>query len=308
MSRGPLERSASVESAQGAAWLAVAPAIVALAAGIAFAAFFPGAEPPLRGALAVVTVLALAAALFVFVRSRSLGRRFGEPLDRLEATLDAVAAGDAAARVGSLGPDVPGRVAEKFDALLDRLLDDRVASLEQVRIDIPIIFVDVSYVGVAFPKLAFHEGFAPALSVQATGNTATTVLLADIDAVVALDFRNEFPTIVTKALISAAAKAAAGWAINDAARRQDEGLGVLARLVTMAVQAAVNIADTRCWSTLPKQFQVARLEAPPDRRILVGVPGRESEEVRLIDGEVVVVYVKSVAADGPLAISQFRLR
>lgn len=131
MSPGRRGRSASAEFAQGAAWLAVAPAVVALAAGIAFAGFFPGAEPPLRIALAVVTVLALATALFVFVRARKLGRRFGEPLDRLEVTLDAVAAGDAAARVGSIGPDAPGRVGDKIDALLDRLLDDRVARVEQ---------------------------------------------------------------------------------------------------------------------------------------------------------------------------------
>jgi hypothetical protein len=184
----------------------------------------------------------------------------------------------------------------------------QAASLEQVRIDIPIIVADVSYVGAAFPRLAFHEDHAGTLTVRTSDSTASTALLADIDAVVALEYKNEFPTIVTKALISAAAKGAAGWAINDAARRQDEALGLLARVLTMAVQAAVNIADTRCWSTLPKQFQVARLEAPPSRQITLVLPGGANRDVRLIDGEAVVVYVKSVAAGGPLAVSQFRLR
>jgi hypothetical protein len=184
----------------------------------------------------------------------------------------------------------------------------RAPSREQVRIDIPIIVADVSYVGAALPELVFHEDHARALTVQAGGQTQTTALIASLDAVVAQDFKNEFPTIVTKAVIAAAAKAAAGWAVNDAARRQDQGLGLLARLVTAAVQAAVNIADTRSWTTLPKEFQVARLNSPADCRVTVSVPGAAPQTVSLIDGAVNVVYVKSISAGSPLLVSQFKLR
>lgn len=184
----------------------------------------------------------------------------------------------------------------------------RVASLDQVRIDIPIIFADVSYVGAAFPKLVFHEDYVPALSVRSTAGESQTARVANMDAVVAQDFKNEFPVIVTKTLISTVAKAAAGWAVNDVARQQDEGLGMLARLVTLGIQAAVNIADTRCWSTLPKEFQASRLDTPPDRMLTVVAAGGGPQTIRLIDGDVVVVYVKSVSAVRPPSISQFRLR
>jgi hypothetical protein len=83
---------------------------------------------------------------------------------------------------------------------------------------------------------------------------------------------------------------------------------MLARLVTLGIQAAVNIADTRCWSTLPKEFQAIRLDTPPDRTLTVIAAGGGPQTIRLIDGDVVVVYVKSVSAVRPPSISQFRLR
>lgn len=184
----------------------------------------------------------------------------------------------------------------------------RAASREQVRLDIPILVVDVSYVGAAFPQLVFHADHERTLHVEAGSARQSTALVASMDAIVAEDFRNELPAIITKTLISTAAKAAAGWAVSDAARRQDEGLGLLARLVTAAVQAAVNIADTRSWTTLPKEFQVVRLNTPPDRTVTLTVSGQAPRRVSLIDAEVNVVYVKSTRAGGPLWINQFRLR
>ncbi len=185
----------------------------------------------------------------------------------------------------------------------------RAASREQVRLDIPILVVDVSYIGAAFPQLVFHEeDYERHLIVEAGGTRQSTVPVASVDAIIAQDFRNELPAIITKTLIATAAKAAAGWAVSDAARRQDEGLGLLARLVTAAVQAAVNIADTRSWTTLPKEFQVARLTPPADRTLRLSTPGQVARHVTLIDGEVTVVYVRSMRAGGPLWIHQFRLR
>jgi hypothetical protein len=184
----------------------------------------------------------------------------------------------------------------------------RAASREQVRIDIPILVADVSYVGAAFPQLVFHGDHAPSLTVGAGGARQTTGLVASMDAIIAQDFKDELPAIITKTLISTVAKAAAGWAVSDAARRQDESLGVLARLVTAAVQAAMNIADTRSWTTLPKEFQVSRVNTPASRSVTLTVPGRAPVTVALIDGVVNVVYVKSVRAGGPLWINQFRLK
>jgi hypothetical protein len=184
----------------------------------------------------------------------------------------------------------------------------QAASLDQIRIDIPIIITSVSYVGAAFPKLARHDGQAQALSIKAGDIQETTAPLASMDAIVALDFKNEFPVIVTKTVISTVAKAAAGYAVNEATKKQDALAGLFVRIATAATQAAVNIADTRSWTTLPKEFQVARIPTPADRKLTLSAGANAPLDVNLLDGTVNVVYVKSITAASPLLVSQCKLK
>lgn len=129
-----------------------------------------------------------------------------------------------------------------------------------------------------------------------------------MDSVVARDFEDEKPAIITRTLISTLAKGAAAFAANEAASRQDEGLGALVRIATLAYQASVNIADTRTWSTLPKEFQVARIPTPPDRRLELSEGSGPLVPVVVADGEVNIVYVRSLSGHTPLRISQMRLK
>lgn len=184
----------------------------------------------------------------------------------------------------------------------------RAASLDQVRIDIPIIVTSVSYIGAAFPKLVRHDGEATALLIKAGGTQETTVPVASMDAIIALDFKNELPVIVTKTLISTVAKGVAAYAINHAANQQDSLVGLFAQIGTAIAQASVNIADTRCWTTLPKEFQVARIPTPADRKLSLSTGVHLPTEVNLLDAAVNVVYVRSVTATAPLLVHQFKLK
>ena len=93
---------------------------------------------------------------------------------------------------------------------------------------------------------------------------------------------------------------------------------------------AVNIADTRTWTTLPKEFQICRLPTPADGKIDLSTPNGMKLSVTLggsgsgtkIDltstngmqaslnagGLVNVVYVKSITSGTPLLVSQFKLK
>ena len=184
----------------------------------------------------------------------------------------------------------------------------QAASLDQVRIDIPIIISKVSYVGAAFPKLARHGGEAPALSVKAGEVQETTLPLASMDSIIALDFKNEYPTIVTKTVISTVAKAVAAYAINEQGRKQGGTFGIFTQIATAVTQAAMNIADTRTWTTLPKEFQVACVPTPADRTLTLSTGGAAPVEVKLLDGKVNVVYAKSITATSPLLVNQFILK
>lgn len=179
---------------------------------------------------------------------------------------------------------------------------------DQVRIDIPILISRVSYIGAAFPKLEFRGNYLTHVTVNAAGATETTVQLASMDSVIAQDFKNELPMIVTRTLIASAAKGAAAYALNNAAQREDELVGLLAQIGTAIAQMAVNIADLRTWTTLPKEFQYCRINTPADRKVLITAPNGQKAEVAVEPGQVNIIFVKSINATGPMVVSQCKLK
>ncbi len=199
----------------------------------------------------------------------------------------------------------------------------------QTRIDIPIVFSKVSYVGAAFPNLKPQGNFQPSLTVTAGGANYTTQTIANMDGIVALDFKNEQPVVITKTIASTVTKAVAAYAANEAARQAGGDLGgLLMQIGTMAFQLAVNIADTRTWTTLPKEFQICRFPTPADGKIELSTPNGMKVSVNLITGAgakidltsengqaslnsgglINVVYVKSITSSTPLLVSQFKLK
>ena len=179
----------------------------------------------------------------------------------------------------------------------------------QIRIDIPIIVTKVSYVGAAFPTLKPQGDYQPSLTVTANGTSQTTSLVASMDSVIGLDFKNEMPVVITKTIAATVTKAVAAYAVNDAANQQDALGGLFAQIGTAVYQAAVNIADTRTWTTLPKEFQVCRIPTPPDRKLkLEPAGGGQKIPVTIADGTINIVHVKSINPVTPLLVTQIKLK
>lgn len=180
---------------------------------------------------------------------------------------------------------------------------------DQIRIDVPIIISKVSYVGAAIPTLKPQGQYIPNLTVEASGARLNTELVASIDAVVAKDFKNELPVIITKTVAATVVKAVAAYAVNDSAQNAGGNLGgLLAQIGTAVYEMAVNIADERTWTTLPKEIQVARLPTPADRKIELTTPNGMKSSVVVGEGTLNVVYVKSISNSTPLLVSQFKLK
>ncbi len=182
---------------------------------------------------------------------------------------------------------------------------------EEIRIDIPLFIVtrEVPYVGVAFPQLKYNSQFCPGLTIQAA-NTPTlhTILLCDMDRVIAQDFKNELPTIIIKTLISAGAKAAAQYGIYEATK-SNEYASLFATIAGVVYQVATNQADLRTWVTLPKQFTYCRLPTPADRKLVLLADGSgTSETVDLPPGVINLVYVKSNNYSNRLLVHAITLR
>ena len=179
----------------------------------------------------------------------------------------------------------------------------------QLRIDIPIIVSKVSYVGAAFPTLKLNENYTPTLLVTAGGATANTKPVASLDGIVALDFKNDLPVVITKTIASTVTKAVAAYAANQAAQQSGGDIaGLFMQLGTAVYEASVNIADERTWTTLPKEFQVARITTPADRRLDLSTPNGMRTSVMVGDGILNVIYVKSINTGTPLLVTQFKLK
>ena len=105
-------------------------------------------------------------------------------------------------------------------------------------------------------------------------------------------------------------KAAAGYAANSAANQAGGDVaGLFTQIATAVYQISVNVADLRTWTTLPKEFLVCRVPTPPDRKIELQTPGGAQKIIVTLDaGSMNLVFVKSIRANGPLFVSQMKLK
>lgn len=165
----------------------------------------------------------------------------------------------------------------------------------------------VPYFAAAFPVLRFQEPFPAALGVSAGGAVATTELVADMDRVIAQEFRDHEALVITQALLAGATKAAVVYAARS--QTKDSTVQALIDIAGIFYQAATNQPDLRTWFTLPKQFQGARLPLPEDRTLTLSLPGLNQKiEVPLESGRIVVVHVRVTSTSANPVIHSFVLR
>lgn len=214
---------------------------------------------------------------------------------------------------------------------------------EEIRIDLPLFLIKpgVPYVGAAFPKLKYrgnhlsilnvsyevsvtseNKAIHPGKKTQAViklrekrrGHLATkettenTILLSCMDNIIAREFKNELPVVITKTIIASAVKAAVTYGASRAASQKSDTAGFVTLIAGAIYQAATNSADLRTWTSLPKEFQFCRFPTPVDREIELEPPFSGNKLPVSIDGgRINVVWVKSISRGGPLLVSQFKL-
>ena len=117
------------------------------------------------------------------------------------------------------------------------------------------------------------ERFKPNF-VQLGDRAANLELVANIDAMARKNLRDEMPSYVlratSRALVSLAAQYAADQAAQQAANRRNNNqnsgsaaiIGAIAGMITGYGLQAINVTDTRHWSTLPAQTYMARMGLP----------------------------------------------
>ncbi|MBN2180588.1 MAG: hypothetical protein JW715_01645 [Sedimentisphaerales bacterium] len=161
---------------------------------------------------------------------------------------------------------------------------------DEFRIDIPL-FVDtkkIKYIGIALPRLEFREQAYPGLLIKTADGNYSTKQVADMDRVIQTEFEKDFKATLTRAIISTTSKAVAQYALE----KKDDSKATLASFLVAAYTFATTAADVRIWSTLPKDFQVARFAIPADRKITIEPQGGQSFQIEIPACNNALVYVR----------------
>lgn len=132
---------------------------------------------------------------------------------------------------------------------------------EEVRLILPV--PEAGLVTVALPRYGrvpsrFHKAALYDLEGRLLGETA---VLTDLEALAIRNLEDRMPILVLKQVLRAAAKGLV------AATAADQG-GPAAALVANVFNLLSEQADLRCWTTLPRDFQVARIPVPTGRQRL----------------------------------------
>ncbi len=178
------------------------------------------------------------------------------------------------------------------------------------RVDIPVFIVsrDLPLVSVALPAMRpVGQVFLPEVTVD--GRPVEFSRASSTEGLIATHFSKSMPAIRTRALLSAASKAAASYAINRASRtsadRADAGTAEIAwavatRLGTTLYGYSSTRADLRNWSGLPARTLLARTEHPPGAS--VSIKGMSGPAIRLPTGKVLLVSISRQTENAPASV------
>jgi hypothetical protein len=182
----------------------------------------------------------------------------------------------------------------KFDDTIWLIFENGLGPVKrEFRMDIPLFVAtdEVKYIGIALPELEFRDRAHPYLVAEVDGKDYETRLVSDMDRVVQTEFSKDFKGILTRAIISTTAKAIAQYAVE----KQDSSASSLASLFVAAYSYATTTADVRIWTTLPKDFQVARFPKPKNGRLRITPAGANPFEIDIPDCNNAIVYVRITA-------------
>lgn len=155
--------------------------------------------------------------------------------------------------------------------------------LKELRVDFPAwIFSNrLAYVSLALPKLEPRQKAFDYIEV----NGEQSHYLCSMEQVIQTEFKDEYPSIVGRALLSAMTKTAIQYEANN----QNEWAGLAAAIY----QIASTSADTRTWSALPKEVQIVRMQRPEDGHLVLKQPNNTIiEEISLPESQQILVYVR----------------
>jgi len=168
--------------------------------------------------------------------------------------------------------------------------------VDETLIPLPLFLVSgkIDYAQIALPKLKTRDLSYPYLDISnGKRKLGRTQLLASMDRVVQTEFKKEFPYKATEAVISTLTKALIQYELKKRG-------GLSGSLAGIVYQAATTHADTRSWSTLPKEVQVARVRKPKNNQLVITAPGLKVPlQVELPKNKFSILFIKAIKSGTP---------
>ena len=156
---------------------------------------------------------------------------------------------------------------------------------EEFRVDLPIdVGSGAIMFSVALPKLESRRPACANLIIDADGESTKTRLLTSMDRIIQTEFKKDYGSILTRAILASSSKAVMQYSM----RQQDSAI----KLLSMAYTALSTTTDTRIWTTLPSNFQAARINMPKDKKLKLTAPGSSIIDIDLGDCKNAIIYAK----------------
>ena len=143
----------------------------------------------------------------------------------------------------------------------------KTAAFKQISVYFPVM--------TAWPMCEFYDPPFNRMTVHSGPAAHPAYILADMDGIIAQEFNERLPMMITRIVISTAIKEAAKYAGTYAASRENALAGAAVYVGSSIYTAMMNTADTRSWEILPKEFHLTQLPLPADRKLKIILSGRE---------------------------------
>ena len=187
------------------------------------------------------------------------------------------------------------------NSVLVVLANGRSASLRQASLYLPVIFPGyASLAAVAWPVCEYYEAPYSGMAVQSGEKVYTDESLADMDGILAQEYRERLPGLIARTVISTAVKEFGSYAATRAAAQADTWAGVAVGVTTTLYKMVMNTADTRSWEILPKEFRVAMAPIPEDRTVLITLS--DSSTIKAVipsDADSAIIYINAPSRQSP---------
>ncbi len=138
----------------------------------------------------------------------------------------------------------------------------------------------VGYVGFAYPVLQYYPDKIKNVKFFGTGDVelGDTMKFADMNQIVSNNLSNEMPLILTRAMVSVMVKEATSITMQMVAQQLGGETAMWMVFIGANIfKKAVNRADTRCWETLPQEYQGGLIKRPKDGILKVRLIGDDGE-------------------------------